>query len=258
MWLLILFMLVFIVLDKTKVLQYNTLFMSVVYIVGIPFIICIYASLLISDFIKLIADFSLIRCMILAVGFMAALPLVIMMFYVLFKICRNPIDRSRFSGTDEEYGIACMKRQRTLMWVCYPLTWIFLAAALGTGIYLLVIIAGLSLVTFNPAFWLLVLLTFGAALAIYVVLAVGVSSVYLTIFLIVSAAAFMFVIITIAMTVTVLYRMRGRTGYSKLKYVLTAISMLVPVWSLVSIISVSQKIREISRLNQQSSLEIKS
>lgn len=144
------------------------------------------------------------------------------------------------------------------MWVCYPLTWIFLAAALGTGIYLLVIIAGLSLVTFNPAFWLLVLLTFGAALAIYVVLAVGVSSVYLTIFLIVSAAAFMFVIITIAMTVTVLYRMRGRTGYSKLKYVLTAISMLVPVWSLVSIISVSQKIREISRLNQQSSLEIKS
>lgn len=258
MWLLILLMLVFIILDKTKVLQYNTLFMSVVYIVGIPFLICVYASLLISNFMHLLEDFSLMRCIILAVGFMAALPIVIIMLYILFKICRNPIDRSRFNGTDEEYGIACMKRQRTLMWVCYPLTWIFLAVAFGIGIYLLVFIGGMSLITLNPVFWVLVLFTFGAALAAYVVVVVGLSSVYLTVFLIVSSAAFMFVVITIAMTVTVLYRMRGRTGYSKLKYVLIAISMLVPIWSLVSIISISQKIREISKSTQQNSIYMKS
>lgn len=247
MWILILMMLVFIVLDKTKVLQYNTLFMSVLYIVGIPILICAYAALLISGFLKLISDFTLTSCISLGLGFMVALPIVIMLFYILFRICREPIDRKRFSGTDEEYSSACMKRQRTLMWICYPLTWISLAFTLGLGIYLLAVIAGASLLTLNPVFWLLVLFTFGAALAAYVLVVVGISSVYITAFLIAGAAVCVFVIITVALTVTVMYRMRGKTGYSKGKYVLTAVSMLVPVWSLVSMISVSRKISEISK-----------
>ncbi|WP_124098048.1 hypothetical protein [Ruminococcus sp. Marseille-P6503] len=247
MWIILLIMIVFIVLDRTGILKCNTLFMSVLYVVGIPLLLCGYLAVVISGIINMVADFSLSRCMILAVNIMLALPMIIMMSYILVKICRAPIDRTRFNGSDEDYNIACMKRQRSLLWIAYPIFWISAVIALGTGVHIFMTAVGASIITMNPFFWFICICTFGLTLVCYVILVVGYMSSSIIFFLLFGTLTAVFMIITVAMTVTALYRMRGLSGYSKLKNVLLAVSMLVPVWSLVSMIEISMKMRDLGK-----------
>lgn len=247
MWLLLILMTGFLILDKTGVLKCNTLFMSIVYIIGIPVMLCTYLAITLSALINVVVDFSLGSCIMLAINLMLALPSLIFLIYILLKICRSPIDRSRFNGSDEDYNIACMKRQRTILWVVYPLFWVSIVIALGIGLHILVTVIGASLLAMNPAFWLISLLTLGIALACYVIAVAGYMSVSVVVFLLFSVMAGIFVIITVAMTATALYRMRKLSGYSIMKNVVTVVSMLIPVWSLITMIELSVKMRKISK-----------
>lgn len=247
MWLILILLIAVVVLDKTKVLQYNTLFMSVMYVVGIPLLICGYVGSMISGILKLLSDFGLLSCISLAVNIMLALPIIIILIMVLIKLCRYPIDRNRFSGTDEEYTVACAKRQRLLMWICFPLLWVSAVMALAMGIYMVTLAAGSMLIMANPAFWLLCLITFGILLMCYVIIMAGVIGVPLFLCIAFCALTGIYMIITIAMTVTALYRIRRVSGYSKLKNAAMVFSMLIPIWSLISMIEISMKLREISK-----------
>lgn len=246
MWLALILLIAFAVLDKTKILQYNTLFMSVLYVVGIPLLICGYIGSMISGLLNLLADFGLLRCLSLAFNIMIALPIIIVLILALIKLCRFPIDRSRFNGTDEDYTVACAKRQRLLMWICFPILWVSALMALALGIYTVTLAAGSMLLMANPAFWLCCLITFGILLVCYVIIVAGVIGVPLFLCVGFCALAGIYMIIMIAMTVTVLYRIRSVSGYSKLKNTAMVISMLIPVWSLVSMIELSMKLRDIS------------
>lgn len=243
MWIILLLMAIFLILDKTKVLQCNTLFMSVLYVVGIPLMLCGYFSIMAVGIMNVVTSFTLSSCVALAVNLMLAFPLVIMLIYILVKICRAPIDRGRFAGSDEQYAIACMKRQRTLLWIVFPLLWISTALAFGLGIKILITALGASLITFNPFFWIICLCTLGLAFAWYVIVVVGYMSATIIFFLLAAILAGIFTVITIALTVTALYRMRNYSGYSKLKNVLLAVSMLIPVWSLFSMIEISSEMK---------------
>lgn len=246
MWIILLVMLAFLVLDRTKVLQCNTLFMTIVYVVGIPFLLCGYLVALPAEILSLVADFTMISCVKLAVNFMLALPMIIFLIYVLIKICRAPIERKRFSGSDEDYNIACVKRQRTVMWTVYPLLWLCAVAAMATGVKILITAAGATLLTFNPVFALLTIFTFGIFMGLYVIVVVGYMSATIAACLLASLFAGFFMIITVAMAITALYRMRKISGFSKGKNCLLVLSMFVPVWGLISLIEISMKIRSVT------------
>ncbi len=247
MWLTLILLIAIVILDKTKVLQYNTLFMSVLYVVGIPLLICGYIGSMISGLLNLLSNFGLLSCISLAVNIILALPIIIILILVLIKLCRFPVDRNRFNGSDEEYTIACAKRQRLLMWICFPLLWVSAVLAIATGIYTVTLAAGSMLIMANPIFWLACLITFGILLMCYVIVIAGIIGIPLFLCVAFCALTGIYMIIIIAMTVTALYRIRSVSGYTKLKNAAMVLSMLIPVWSLVSMIELSMKLREISK-----------
>lgn len=255
MWAILLVLIAFVVLDKTKVLCCNTLFMSVVYIVGIPLMLCTYAVMVLRNILNLIKNFSFGTCLVLAINILIALPLIILLLYVLIKLCRFPIEKSRFNKSEEEYALACAKRQRTLMWIAFPLLWVSIVLALGFSIYAITLVAGSALIMANPFFWIISILTLGVFLALYVIFMVSIISMPLVFSVIFCMLSGIYTIIMLSLVITALYRMRKRSGYSKLKTFALVISTFIPIWSMISLIEISLKMKNLS--NERLTEEIK-
>lgn len=243
MWIILLVMFMFIILDKTGIMKANTLFMSVLYILSIPVLICAYSALTVRAAVDAVRDVTVGKCIYLGVSLLIALPLIIALAATLIKLCREPIDPSRWDGR-EHYDTACIKRQRTLLWVAYPITWVLCCIAAGLGIGALIKLAEVSVIVLLPPFWFITICTFGLALVLYGVFAVGFAGEYLAGFALCGTAAVIFLVICAALTGSMLWRLRGRLGWPKWKYILTVVSMIVPVWSLVTLISLSRTIKE--------------
>lgn len=247
-WILLAIILLFVILDKTKVLRCNTLAVTLLYLIGMPLALCAYFVLFICDIIKLIDGFSILRCISIAGAAMVSVPLVILLAAVIVRITKTPIERDGFSGSDEEYNAACAKRQRLVLWICYPIAWISAVVAAAFGIYLILNAAVVAAVlVINPFFWFVTVVTFGLALIFLVVYTVGYVAVPLVVFLLFGTLYVIYTVITVVMTITILYRIRNYSGYSKVKCVVMVISMLVPIWSLFTLIELTMKLKEITR-----------
>lgn len=249
MWLILLILVFFLILDRLKIMQYNTLLMSMLYILGIPALLAAYSDLLLYDILRMAGNYKTSYLISLIVNLLFAIPIIILLCYILFKMCRSPIARERFSGDDTQYIIACANRQKALIWLCFPLIWIPYIGGLGAAFTTMMHSAAVAWIALNPLAWVINILCLGMLIPMLLVTQaylIGAELVFCLMFFTVYA---IYLIITLAMTSTLLFRVRSFSGYSKKKNILIVISMAIPLWGMISVFQISRMISRISKNN---------
>ena len=116
-------------------------------------------------------------------------------------------------------------------------------AALAMGIVLTAAAAGAILLSLNPFFIFIFVCTLGLGLLLYAVIMIGAASPLLFFFMAAGLMAFLLIVTSLALGGTMLYRLRSRVRYTKVQYLLKAVSLFVPIWGLVTLIGISRDVK---------------
>lgn len=242
MWAVLVLMAVAAVLGITKAVKCNSMGMSLVHLVGIPALLCLHGVLMGREAYFIFREFSGGRLAGLIINALMALPVAVMMLVILYRICKEPISRESWDG-HQDYDISCARRQLKLLWVVYPLGRIAVLAALAMGIVLTAAAAGAILLSLNPFFIFIFVCTLGLGLLLYAVIMIGAASPLLFFFMAAGLMAFLLIVTSLALGGTMLYRLRSRVRYTKVQYLLKAVSLFVPIWGLVTLIGISRDVK---------------
>lgn len=214
---------------------------SAIFLIGMPLLLCMHCMVLADTANKTFLDPSTSKIVGIIVNIMLSFPVLIMLLVCLYRACRYPLANTNYPDT-ASYDRECVKRQRRLLRAVFPAARIAFLLAAISGTIAFLIVAALAVVSLHPGILFLTLITCGAALIIYFILAVGISSPFILLFTAFAVMAGLLIIETYMLGVTMLRR--AKLGYSKVEYVKMAVSVLIPIWGFFTLAKVSRDLKE--------------